>query len=99
MDIETEGEKFWLGVLTELKNRGVEQILIACLDRLNGFPDAINAAFLEARIQLYIVHMIRNSMRFVPWKEYKAVTADLKRICTSTTEQEALLELERFSEI
>ena len=95
---ENEGSKFWLSVLTELKNRGVEQVLIACVDGLSGFPDAINAAFPDAKIQLCIVHMVRNSLKFVPWKDYKAVTADLKRIYGSATEQEASLELERFSE-
>lgn len=96
---ETEGAKFWLGVLTELKNRGVEEILIACVDGLSGFPDAINAAYPKAKIQLCIVHMIRNSLKFVPWKDYKAVTADLKRIYSSATEQEASSELDRFSEV
>jgi len=95
---ENEGAKFWLQVLTELKNRGVEQILIACVDGLSGFPDAINTAFPDARIQLCIVHMVRNSLKYVPWKDYKAVTADLKRIYQSATEQEASCELERFSE-
>jgi transposase-like protein len=95
---ENEGAKFWLGVLTELKNRGIEEILIACIDGLSGFPDAINAAFPQAKIQLCIVHMIRNSLKFVPWKDYKAVTADLKRVYASTTEQEANMELERFTE-
>lgn len=96
---ENEGAKFWLQVLTELKNRGVEQILIACVDGLSGFPDAINAAFPDAKIQLCIVHMVRNSLKYVPWKDYKAVTADLKRIYQSATEQEASSELERFSEV
>jgi len=95
---ENEGAKFWLQVLTELKNRGVEQILIACVDGLSGFPDAINAAFPDARIQLCIIHMVRNSLKYVPWKDYKAVTAGLKRIYQSATEQEANCELERFSE-
>lgn len=96
---ETEGAKFWLQVLTELKNRGVEQLLIACVDGLSGFPDAINTAYPDARVQLCIVHMVRNSLKYVPWKDYKAVTADLKRIYQSATEQEALLELDRFEEI
>ena len=95
---ENEGAKFWLSVLTELKNRGVEQILIACVDGLSGFPDAINTAFPQAKIQLCIVHMVRNSLKFVPWKDYKAVTADLKQIYSSATEQEGSLELDRFSE-
>jgi putative transposase len=95
---ETEGAKFWLSVLTELKNRGVEHILIACVDGLKGFPDAIAAAFPEAQIQLCIVHMVRNSLKYVPWKDYKAVTADLKHIYQSATEEEALSALEAFSE-
>jgi len=93
---ETEGAKFWLSVLTELQNRGVEQILIACVDGLSGFPDAINTAFPDAKIQLCIIHMVRNSLKYVVWKDYKAVTADLKRIYRSATEEEALVELENF---
>lgn len=93
---ENEGAKFWLNVLTELQNRGVNDILIACVDGLKGFPDAINTVFPQAQIQLCIVHMVRNSMKYVPWKDYKAVTADLKRIYQSVTEEEALLELDNF---
>ncbi len=96
---ENEGAKFWLGVLTELQNRGVKDILIACVDGLKGFPDAINSAYPNTKIQLCIVHMIRNSVRYVPWKDYKAVTADLKRIYQSATEDEALLALDQFSEL
>jgi len=95
---ENEGAKFWLNVLTELQNRGVKDILIACVDGLKGFPDAINAAFPEAQIQLCIVHMVRNAVKYVPWKDYKAVTADLKKIYRSATEDEALLALEQFGE-
>ena len=95
---ETEGAKFWLNVLTELKNRGVEQVLIACVDGLKGFPDAIQSAFPDAHIQLCIVHMVRNSLKYVPWKDYKVVTGDLKQIYQSATEEEGLLALERFSE-
>ena len=95
---ENEGAKFWLNVLTELQNRGVKDILIACVDGLKGFPDAINTAFPDAQIQLCIVHMVRNSIKYVPWKDYKPVTADLKLIYQAVTEEEALLELERFSE-
>ncbi|MEF4155069.1 IS256 family transposase, partial [Escherichia coli] len=65
---ENEGAKFWLNVLTELKNRGLNDILIACVDGLKGFPDAINTVYPKARIQLCIVHMVRNSLRFVSWK-------------------------------
>ncbi len=96
---ENEGAKFWLSVLTELNQRGVEDILIACVDGLKGFPDAINTVFPQTHIQLCIVHMVRNSLKYVSWKDYKAVTADLKRVYRSATEDEALLELERFSEI
>jgi len=95
---ENEGAKFWLNVLTELQQRGVEDILIACVDGLKGFPDAINAMFPQTHIQLCIVHMVRNSLKYVSWKDYKAVTADLKRVYRSATEDEALLELERFAE-
>jgi putative transposase len=95
---ENEGAKFWLNVLTELQNRGVQDILIACVDGLKGFPDAINAVFPQTHIQLCIVHMVRNSLKFVPWKDYKAVTADLKKVYQSKTEDEALLELQRFGE-
>ncbi len=95
---ENEGAKFWLSVLTDLQNRGVKHMFIACVDGLKGFPDAINTTYPDAKIQLCIVHMVRNSLKFVPWKDYKALTADLKRIYQSITEQEASLELDRFSE-
>ncbi|WP_432452821.1 MULTISPECIES: IS256 family transposase [unclassified Agarivorans] len=95
---ETEGAKFWLSVLTELQTRGINDILIACVDGLKGFPDAINAVFPKTQIQLCIVHMVRNSMKYVPWKDYKAVTADLKGIYQSNTEEEALLALEQFGD-
>lgn len=94
---ENEGAKFWLNVLTELQNRGVKDILIACVDGLKGFPDAINTAFPQTQIQLCIVHMVRNAMKYVPWKDYKAVAADLKRIYQSVTEEEALLALDQFA--
>lgn len=90
-------------MLTELQNRGVKDILIACVDGLKGFPDAIHAVFPNTRIQLCIVHLVRNSVKYVPWKDYlcprgyKAVTADLKLIYQSVTEAEALLALEQFS--
>ena len=95
---ENEGAKFWLSVLTELQNRGVKDILIACVDGLKGFPDAIATAYPQAQIQLYIVHLVRNSMKFVPWKDYKPVAADLKQIYQLVTEEEALLALDRFAE-
>lgn len=96
---ENEGAKFWLSVLTELKSRGVQDILIACVDGLKGFPDAIAAEFPQTRIQLCIVHMVRNSLKYVSWKDYKEVTADLKRIYQSSTEEQALAELGRFGEL
>lgn len=95
---ETEGAKFWLSVLTELKNRGLQDILIACVDGLKGFPEAIAAEYPQTKIQLCIVHMVRNSLKYVSWKDYKAVTADLKQIYQSPTEAAAALELERFAE-
>ena len=95
---ENEGAKFWLNVLTELQNRGVKDILIACVDGLKGFPDAISTAFPDTQIQLCIVHMVRNSVKYVPWKDYKPVTADLKRIYQSATEDEALLALDQFAD-
>lgn len=87
---ENEGAKFWLNVLTELKNRGLNDILMACIDGLKGFPDAINAVYPETRIQLCIVHMVRNSLRFVSWKDYKAVYQ-------APTEEAGLQALEAFA--
>jgi len=95
---ENEGAKFWLNVLTELQNRGVKDILIACVDGLKGFPDAISSVYPATQIQLCIVHMVRNSMKYVPYKDYKAVSADLKRIYQSVTEEEALQALSQFAE-
>jgi transposase-like protein len=95
---ENEGAKFWLSVLTELQNRGVKDILIACVDGLKGFPDAINTVFPNTQIQLCIVHMVRNAMKYVPWKDYKPVATDLKQIYRSATEEEALLALDQFAE-
>jgi putative transposase len=95
---ENEGAKFWLSILTELKNRGLEQILIACVDGLSGFPEAIEVVYPQTRVQLCIIHQVRNSLKYVSWKDYKAVTADLKQIYRSATEDEALQELEKFSE-
>lgn len=95
---ENEGAKFWMNVLTELQNRGVKDILIACVDGLKGFPDAIQAVYPQTQIQLCIVHMVRNSVKYVPWKDYKPVTADLKQIYQSVTEEEALSALDQFAE-
>lgn len=95
---ETEGAKFWLSVLTELKNRGLQDILIACVDGLKGFPEAIAAEYPETKVQLCIVHMVRNSLKYVSWKDYKAVTAGLKDVYQSPTEAAARAALERFTE-
>ncbi len=93
---ENEGAKFWLNVLTELKNRGLNDILIAFVDGLKGFPEAINAVYPETQIQLCIVHMVRNSLRFVAWKDYKAVTRDLKQVYRAATEEGAFQALDAF---
>lgn len=91
-----EGAKFWLGVLTELKNRGVKDILVVCIDGLKGFPQAIEAVFPEARVQLCIVHMVRASLNYVNWKERKLVATDLKAIYRAASERQAATELEDF---
>jgi transposase-like protein len=96
---ENEGAKFWLSILTELQNRGIKDIFIACVDGLKGFPEAINTAFPDTKVQLCIVHMVRNSLRFVSWKDRKAVAADLKKIYTSPTVDEAERELVHFGEV
>lgn len=75
---ENEDAKFWLSVLTKLKNRGLQDILIACVDGLKGFPDAINSVYPQTHIQQCIIHMVRNSLKYVAWKDYKAVTGRLK---------------------
>ena len=95
---ENEDAKFWLNVLTELQNRGVQDILIACVDGLKGFPDAINTVFPETQIQLCSVHMVRNSIKFVTWKDYKAVTSGFKEIYKSATEEDALKSLDQFAD-
>jgi putative transposase len=82
----TEGAKFWLKILTELKNRGVQDILILCCDGLKGFPEAIEAVFPKAVVQTCIVHMIRNSLRFVSYKDRKAVAGAIKPIYAAQTD-------------
>jgi putative transposase len=91
-----EGAKFWLAVLTELKNRGVKDVLIACVDGLKGFPQAIESVFPEARIQLCIVHVVRASLNYVNWKERKRVAGDLKNIYRALNERQAEQELAGF---
>ncbi|HBY4049343.1 TPA: IS256 family transposase [Klebsiella pneumoniae] len=95
---ENEGAKFWLNVLTELKNRGLQDILIACVDGLKGFPDAINSVYPQTHIQLCIIHMVRNSLKYVAWKDYKAVTGGLKAVYQAPTEAAALMALDAFAE-
>jgi putative transposase len=92
----TEGAKFWLQVLNDLKNRGVQDIFIACVDGLKGFPEAIESAFPKTQVQLCIVHLVRASMQYVNWKLRKTVAADLRRIYTAPTAEAAEAELEQF---
>jgi putative transposase len=94
---ENEGAKFWLSVLTELKNRGLQDILIACVDGLKGFPDAINSVYPQTHIQLCIIHMVRNSLKYVSWKDYKTVTSGLKTVYQAPTEEAALMALDNFA--
>src|SRR5437763_14157604 len=83
--VQSEGAKFWLGVMNELKNRGVQDVLIAAIDGLKGFPEAITAVFVETEVQTCIVHLIRNSLSFCNWKERQPVARELKRIYNAET--------------
>jgi putative transposase len=94
---QTEGAKFWLQVVTELKNRGVTDIFIACVDGLKGFPEAIESVFPQTEVQLCIVHLVRHSLNYVGWKQRQEVATDLKLIYTATTDGEAAQRLEEFS--
>ena len=96
-EAETEGAKFWLKVLTDLKNRGLKDVLIACCDGL-GFPQAIEAVYPQAQVQLCIVHLMRNCMKYVPWKDRKAVCADLKPIYQAATLAESEAALDAFAD-
>jgi putative transposase len=95
---ENESAKFWLGILNGLKNRGVQDILIACVDGLTGFSNAIEAVFPQTQIQQCIIHQIRNSTKFVSYKDIKALMADLKQVYAAVDEQTALYQLDAFSE-
>ena len=95
---ESEGAKLWLSVFTELNNRGVEDCFIACVDGLKGLPEAIEAVFPKTQVQLCIVHKVRNSLKYVPWKERKAVATDLRAIYGAATLADAEHALERFAE-
>jgi putative transposase len=95
---ETEGAKFWLSVLNDLRRRGVDDVLIACVDGLKGFPDAIEATFPQAWVQTCIVHLIRASLRYVNYRDRKKVAAALRPIYTAANVEQALAELERFEQ-
>ena len=95
---DTEGSRFWLTVFNELKNRGLQDCFIACVDGLKGLPEAIESVFPQTQVQLCIVHKLRNSFKYVPWKERKAVATDLRAIYAAATLKEAEQALERFSE-
>ena len=92
-----EGAKFWLGVLTELRNRGVKDVFVVCVDGLKGFPQAIESVYPQAEVQLCIVHLLRSSLNYVNWKERKQVAADLKPIYRAATAEQAELELAAFA--
>jgi putative transposase len=93
-----EGAKFWLSVMTELRNRGVQDIFIACVDGLKGFPDAIETVFPQTQVQLCIIHLLRNSLKYVSWKERKEVAADLREVYAATTVELAESALSRVEE-
>jgi putative transposase len=95
---EAEGAKFWLQVLTDIKNRGVTDIFIACVDGLSGFPKAIETVFPQAQVQLCIVHQVRASLNYVSWRQRKAVAADLQTIYRAATADDAYFKLEAFAE-
>src|SRR5450432_4784683 len=95
---DAEGAKFWLQVLTELKNRGVADMFIACVDGLKGFPESIGTVFPEAQVQLCIVHQVRASLNYVSWKQRKAVAADLQLIYRASTADDAYFQMEGFAE-
>ena len=95
---ENEGASFWLSVFTELKNRGVEDCFIACVDGLKGLPEAIETVFPQTQVQLCIVHKVRSSLKYVPWKERKAVAADLRAVYAAATLKEAENAFTRFGD-
>jgi putative transposase len=94
---KNEGSKFWMQVVTELRNRGIEQLYVACVDGLKGFTESINSVFPNTIVQLCLVHMVRNSIKYVSYKDLKTVTADLKRIYTANSQEMAQLELQAFA--
>jgi len=96
---ESEGAKFWLSCLTDLKNRGLQDIFIVCVDGLTGFPEAIRTAYPQTKVQLCIVHLVRAALKYVTDKDSRVVAADLKKIYQSATVAEAEAELEKFAEV
>ena len=95
---ESEGAKFWMTILTELQNRGLKDIFIACVDGLSGFPEAIETVYPQTKVQLCILHLVRNSLAYVSWKDRKAVAADLKAIYRAISEEEAQDALAAFAQ-
>ena len=95
---QNEGAKFWLSVVTELRNRGVEDIFIACVDGLKGLPEAIETVYPQTEVQQCIVHLVRQSLKYVNWKQRKEVAADLKLIYSASTREQAEMRLEEFAE-
>jgi putative transposase len=96
---QAEGAHFWLNIMTELKNRGVEDILISCIDGLKGFPEAINTVFPKTEIQLCVIHLIRATLKYIAWKDMKAFMKDLKKVYGAPTEEAALMELENLESV
>lgn len=96
---ENESSKYWLSVINEMKNRGIQDVLIACVDGLSGFSEAISAVFPDTEIQKCVIHQIRNSTRFVSYKDIKPLMADLKRVYTAPTEEMAVNELDQFDTV
>ena len=96
---ETEGSKFWLSVFNEIKNRGVQDCFIACVDGLKGLPEAIETVFADTQVQLCIVHKLRNSFKYVPWKDRKAVAKDLRAVYGAGSLKEAEHALDKFSDL
>ena len=94
----SEGAKFWLQIITEIKNRGVEDIFIACMDGLKGFPDAVAAVFPQTQVQLCIVHMIRHSLAYVSWQDRRTMVGDLRSIYDAANEEAARMALKDFKE-
>jgi putative transposase len=94
---ETEGAKFWLSIITELKSRGVKDIFIACVDGLKGFPEAIESVYRQRQVRVCMVHLLRHSMKYVSYKARKELAAELKAIYRAVTAEEAAAQLEEFA--